>query len=80
MPEAPCRTRLALKASEELRIAHEFRRNQFDRNIPAGAQVNAQVNRPHPTLALEPFEAVFPIEGLADETTAVLPTAGLHGL
>ena len=66
MTQTPGRARLALEAFDEFRVAHELRRNQFQRYVSISSEVRRQIHCAHTALSEQPLKVVFPVKNLTD--------------
>jgi hypothetical protein len=58
---------LAPESFDELVVHHELRRDDFDCDGPAGAQVGREIDRAHPAFAELLLDAVFLVEHFTGE-------------
>src|SRR5206468_4725314 len=68
MPQAACRARFALEARDKLFIAHELRRDQFQRDVTLGAEVHGQIHRAHAALPEKALQTILFVQNLTDVT------------
>jgi hypothetical protein len=74
--------RLALEALDELLVAHELRRDQFERDETLRAGVRGEVDGAHAALPEQPLQPVLLVEHLTDvrlrprQRAAILPHTG----
>jgi hypothetical protein len=68
MTEATGGASLALEAFDELTVAHELRRDQFQSDGPFGAEVRGEIDRAHAALTEQAFETILAVERFADES------------
>ena len=68
MAQAARRARFALEAFHKFRVAHELRRDQFQRDISLCAEMRGQIHRAHPALSEQALQAVLFIKYLTDVT------------
>src|SRR6266571_3555143 len=68
MTQAACGPCLTLEALDKLRVAHELRRDQFQRHVAFCAEMRGQIHRAHSALPQQAFQTVLLVEYLTDVT------------